>query len=191
MISILCFLDADSLLIFKVWGKILKMLQRELLAEADLLFSNFRPQTYSQNSVAAEDELVWLVHWMLLFLDEKSTQASDKGKHIQTVWFYDALTTSEVSIGAITTSVNTCVPVVVAAGPGQLGAEGEHQVEQGPGQDEDVGHAAVEEDQLSAVADSCMGRQAPPFIHKSPLSVRVSTRCSTKTADSLQSSHFP
>ncbi len=81
------------------------------------------------------------------------------------------MTFAEVSIAAVITSVHTqytlhslnvsgsihftCVPVVVAAGPRQLGAEGEHQVEQSPGQNNDVGHTAVEEDQLSSVADTC------------------------------------
>lgn len=51
----------------------------------------------------------------------------------------------------------TCVPVVVAAGPGQLRAEGKDQVEQGPGQNDDVGHTAVENDQLTSVADTCTG----------------------------------
>lgn len=51
----------------------------------------------------------------------------------------------------------TCVPVVVAAGPGQLRAEGKDQVEQGPGQNDDVGHTAVENDQLTSVANTCTG----------------------------------
>lgn len=52
----------------------------------------------------------------------------------------------------------TCVPVVVAAGPGQLGAEGEDEVEQSPGQNNDVRHTAVEEDQLSTIAYTCRAR---------------------------------
>lgn len=69
----------------------------------------------------------------------------------------------------------TCVPVVVAAGPGELGAEGEHQVEQSPGQNNDVGHIAVEEDQLPPIADTCGTRfdafcykqSSPDFLHLS------------------------
>lgn len=49
----------------------------------------------------------------------------------------------------------TCVPGVVAGSPGQCGPEGEDQVEQSPGQDYDVGHTAVEEDQKTTVADTC------------------------------------
>lgn len=41
----------------------------------------------------------------------------------------------------------TRIPIVVAGGPGELGSQGEDQVEQRPGQDNDVGHTAVEEDQ--------------------------------------------
>lgn len=52
----------------------------------------------------------------------------------------------------------TGVPVVVAAGPRQLGAEGKHQVEQSPGQNDDVGHTAVEEDQLTPIANTCRSR---------------------------------
>lgn len=59
----------------------------------------------------------------------------------------------------------TCVPVVVAGGPGERGAEGEHQVEQSPGQDNDVGHTAVEEDQLPTEADACRARDGT-FCHR-------------------------
>lgn len=52
----------------------------------------------------------------------------------------------------------TCVPVVAAAGPWQLWAEGEHQVKQSPWQDDYVGHAAVQNDQLPAVANTCKTR---------------------------------
>lgn len=54
----------------------------------------------------------------------------------------------------------TCVPVVVAWGPGERRAEGEHQVEQSPCQDGDVDHTAVEEDQLSAIANTCTAKHA-------------------------------
>lgn len=40
----------------------------------------------------------------------------------------------------------TCVPVVVAGGPGELRAEGEHEVAQSPGKNNDVGHTAIEKD---------------------------------------------
>lgn len=105
------------------------------------------------------------------------------------------MTFAEVPIAAVITSVHTqytlhslnvsdsihftCVPVVVAAGPRQLGAEGEHEVEQSPGQNNDVGHTAVEEDQLPSVADTCRTRfnafcyrqslQKPDFLHLSIL----------------------
>lgn len=59
----------------------------------------------------------------------------------------------------------TCVPVVVAGSPWQRGAEGEDQVEQGPCQDDDVGHAAVEEDQLTTIADTCKMQHVAPNGH--------------------------
>lgn len=49
----------------------------------------------------------------------------------------------------------TCVPVVVAGVPGELRAEREHQVEQSPGQDNDVGHKAVDNDQYPTICDTC------------------------------------
>ena len=50
--------------------------------------------------------------------------------------------------------VHTSVPGVGAACPGELSAEGEDQVEQSPGQNDDVTHTAVEEDQLPCIADT-------------------------------------
>lgn len=52
----------------------------------------------------------------------------------------------------------TCVPVVVAGGPWQLGTKGEHQVEQSPGKKNDVGHTGVQEDHLPTIADTCRVR---------------------------------
>lgn len=49
----------------------------------------------------------------------------------------------------------TCVPVVIAGGPGEWGAEGEEQVEQRPGQDNGVGHTTVEDNQLPTMANAC------------------------------------
>ncbi|KAL7878242.1 hypothetical protein AOLI_G00092160 [Acnodon oligacanthus] len=46
---------------------------------------------------------------------------------------------------------------VVAGSPGQLGAEGEHQVEQCPGQEDDVTHAAVHQNQLTSIANTWPG----------------------------------
>ena len=45
----------------------------------------------------------------------------------------------------------TCVPVVGAAGPGELIAEGKDQVEQGPGQYDGVGYAAVQQNHLARI----------------------------------------
>lgn len=52
----------------------------------------------------------------------------------------------------------TWIPVVVADGPRELGAEGEDQVEQRPGQDNNVGHTAVDEDQHPSIANPCRVR---------------------------------
>lgn len=49
----------------------------------------------------------------------------------------------------------TCVPRVVAAGPGQVPGEGEVQVENPPGQDDDVIEVQEGNDDLGAVAEAC------------------------------------
>lgn len=46
----------------------------------------------------------------------------------------------------------TCVPGVVAAGPGEHSVEGEEEVEECPNQDDDVIHHHVSRYNLSAVA---------------------------------------
>lgn len=43
-----------------------------------------------------------------------------------------------VTVGPSPNLTGTCVPGVGAGGPGQLGGEGAEQVEEGPGQDDDV-----------------------------------------------------
>lgn len=49
----------------------------------------------------------------------------------------------------------TCVPVVPAGGPWQLRTEGREQVEEGPGDDNDVGGGAEGNDQVTGVAHAC------------------------------------
>ncbi len=48
----------------------------------------------------------------------------------------------------------TCVPGVVTTGPRQLGAKREDEVEKCPGQNDDVIHAAVQNNQLSCIANT-------------------------------------
>ena len=43
-----------------------------------------------------------------------------------------------VTVGPSPNPTGTCVPGVGARGPGQLGGEGAEQVEEGPGQDDDI-----------------------------------------------------
>jgi len=47
----------------------------------------------------------------------------------------------------------TCVPLVTAAGPGNLAAEGGEQVKEGPCLDDDVGHRGICYHHLRGVAD--------------------------------------
>lgn len=54
-------------------------------------------------------------------------------------------------------STHTCVPAVGAGSPGQLRTEGREQVEESPGQDDDVVHAGVQDHHLTAVTHSCPG----------------------------------
>ena len=49
----------------------------------------------------------------------------------------------------------TCVPCVVAGGPGQVPGEGVGQVEDGPGQDDDVIEVQQSHNDLCGVAHSC------------------------------------
>lgn len=49
----------------------------------------------------------------------------------------------------------TGVPGVVAVRPGQLRLEAVDQVEEGPGQDDDVVNAAMQDDHLAGVAETC------------------------------------
>ena len=52
-------------------------------------------------------------------------------------------------------SLRTSVPRVVAVRPRQLGLEAVEQVEERPGQDDDVVHAAVQDHHLAGVAQTC------------------------------------
>ena len=65
----------------------------------------------------------------------------------------------------------TSVPVVVAAGPGELGAEGQHEVEQRPGQYHNVGRTSVEGDQLPPIANTCRARFDICCYRHYPLSI--------------------
>lgn len=49
----------------------------------------------------------------------------------------------------------TCVPVVGAAGPGELIVKGEDQVEEGPSQYDGVTYAAVNQNHLPPIANAC------------------------------------
>lgn len=48
----------------------------------------------------------------------------------------------------------TCVPGVVTAGPWEFKAEGEDEVDKCPGQNDDVTHAAVQQNHLSCIANT-------------------------------------
>lgn len=48
----------------------------------------------------------------------------------------------------------TCVPVVSAAGPGQLGGKAVEEVEDGPGENHNVVHVEMSLDHLGRVADA-------------------------------------
>ena len=46
----------------------------------------------------------------------------------------------------------TCIPGVVAAGPGEDSVEGREEIEEGPSQDDNVIHCSVKHNHLIAVA---------------------------------------
>lgn len=48
----------------------------------------------------------------------------------------------------------TCVPVVAAAPPGQVDSEAAEEVEEGPGQDDNVVDVEEDDDHLGGVADA-------------------------------------
>lgn len=48
----------------------------------------------------------------------------------------------------------TSVPVVDTAGPGELRTEGEEQVQKSPGQDDNIAHTAIQENQLASIANT-------------------------------------
>lgn len=58
------------------------------------------------------------------------------------------------------TSTPTCVPLVVAAAPGEVDGERAEEIEQGPGQHNDVVEVQKHNDDLRGVANSC-GKEAP------------------------------
>lgn len=59
----------------------------------------------------------------------------------------------------------TCVPRVVTVRPGQLCLEAVGQVEESPGQDDDVVHAAMQDHHLAGITKTCRD------IHKQILSL--------------------
>lgn len=60
----------------------------------------------------------------------------------------------------------TCVPCVVAARPGQVPGEGEIQVENSPGQDNDVIEVQESDDDLGAVTEAFEERRSMHSIPK-------------------------
>lgn len=51
--------------------------------------------------------------------------------------------------------IHTCVPGVVTASPWQCRTEGKAQVQQSPGQNDNITHGAVDQDQLTSIANAC------------------------------------
>lgn len=62
--------------------------------------------------------------------------------------------------GSSRASAPTCVPLVVAAAPGEVDGEGAEEIEQGPGQHDDIVEVQKHYDDLRGVANSC-GEEAP------------------------------
>lgn len=48
----------------------------------------------------------------------------------------------------------TCVPLMVAASPGKVDAEAAEEVEEGPGQDDDVVDVEEDDNHLGGIADA-------------------------------------
>lgn len=63
---------------------------------------------------------------------------------------------SDRGLGGVSTP--TCVPLVVAAAPGEVYGERTEEIKQGPGQDNDVVEVQQYDDDLRGVANSCRKR---------------------------------
>lgn len=54
----------------------------------------------------------------------------------------------------------TCIPLMVAGSPGKVDREAAKEVEEGPGQNNDVVDVEEDDDHLRGIADAWMGRGA-------------------------------
>lgn len=54
----------------------------------------------------------------------------------------------------------TCIPLIAAASPGEVDSEAAKEVEEGPGQNDDVVDVEEDDDHLRGIADAWMGRGA-------------------------------
>lgn len=66
--------------------------------------------------------------------------------------------------GAKGSSTPTCVPFMITAAPGKVNGERTEEIEQGPGQDNDVVEVQEHNDDLRGITNSCR-KEAPSEPH--------------------------
>lgn len=115
--------------------------------------------------VAFSDRLLPLAVW-LWWSNRTQASAEENTRNLLKVHIK---VTSEVTEAHVLPSL-TGVPRVVAVRPRQLGLETVGQVEESPGQNDDVVHTAMKDDHLAGITETC--RQRGLNTSKSPMSRR-------------------
>lgn len=129
-------------------------------------------KTHSQNSMTGEVAFRSIVWLFLLWI---STQFSEGEKKGQNVKILKRIKNTGGTSDAFWRTFVTCVPCVVAGRPGQVPGEGERQVENPPGQNDDVVKVQESHDHLGSIAKTC----------------RNDIFCKKKTHQQNQWRHFP